>query len=191
MSRSNARPAAFADLLQELEARTLDVQLRHFKMPPQRRGRLFYALELVGEMGELLNSCKKFLRTNVAQRRNAHARTHIPREAADTLIGLMLLKLAAGDQRPARPRHVDANRSEPAAKLHTHLSALASACTRLYAREVGCLSGRPQPAFALPTYARAVAELRAVATCFNFDLAAATRAKLDAIIRKVAAGYYD
>jgi len=178
-------------VLQALEARTLDVQLRHFKLPPQRRGRLFYALELVGEMGELLNHCKKYLRTTVPRRRAAHVRTHIPEEAADTLIGLILLKLAADDRRTARPRRTRDNQDEPTARLHTCLSALASACARLYAREARGIGGRPRPAFALPTYSRAVAELCGVAAFFNFDLAAATHAKLAAIIRKVAAGYYD
>jgi hypothetical protein len=191
-SRRAARPTSYAAVVQALEARTLEIQLAHFKIPPAQRGRLFYALELVGEMGELLNGCKKYLRTTLTDRRAAHVRDHIPDEAADTLIAAMLLKLAARDTRMARPRRPAArhiNRGD-ARWLHAQLSALAGTVVPLYRAEVRGGGGAPAQ-FSLALYTRLIAVLLRVAAFFSFDLAAATQAKLATIVKKVAAGYYD
>lgn len=188
-ARRGGAGAGYAAVVQALEARTLAVQLTHFKMPPEQRGRLFYALELVGEMGELLNGCKKYLRTTLTDRRAAHVREHIPDEAADTFIAAMLLKLAARDRRVARPR-VPAARRIPrgnARWLHRQLSGLAGAAVALYAAEVRDGAAR----VALQTYGNLISGLLRVAAYFDFDLAAATEAKLAMIVKKVAAGYYD
>jgi len=178
--------------VQALEARTLEIQLAHFKIPPEQRGRLFYALEMVGEMGELLNGCKKYLRTTLTDRRAAHVRDHIPDEAADTLIAAMLLKLAARDPRVARPRRPAARQIQPgnARWLHAQLSALAGTVVPLYRAEVRGSHGRPAR-FSLALYTRLIAVLLRVAAFFSFDLAAATHTKLTTIVKKVAAGYYD
>ncbi|MCX7002996.1 MAG: hypothetical protein NTV22_06950 [bacterium] len=191
-ARRAAHAAPYAVTVQALEARTLDIQLTHFKMPPEQRGRLFYALELVGEMGELLNGCKKYLRTTLSDRRATHVRDHIPDEAADTLIAAMLLKLAAHDTRVARPRRPAAQHIQRgnARWLHAQLSALAGAVVPLYRAEVRGIRGAPAR-FSLEQYARVIAVLLRIAAFFSFDLAAATQTKLATIVKKVAAGYYD
>ncbi len=185
LPRSSSRAVAAA--LAALERRALAIQLTHFKIPPEERGRLFYALEMVGEMGELLNDCKKFIRTTQAHRRNHQVRARIPEEAADTLVGLMLLKLAARDTRsavPALPAAVP--RRDDLAWLHTTLSTLALRAARLYAAEA-----RLPRRFNLRAYQDVVSSLLHVAAFFRFSLVRATQRKLTAIIGKVHAGYYD
>jgi NTP pyrophosphatase (non-canonical NTP hydrolase) len=188
-ARRCSAATGYTAVVQALEARTLEVQLTHFKIPPEQRGRLFYALELVGEMGELLNGCKKYLRTTMTDRRAAHVREHIPDEAADTFIAAMLLKLAARDTRRARPRVPVAQRIPrgTARWLHRQLSGLAGAAVALYAAEVRDGTAR----VALPTYSALISGLLRIAAFFDFDLAVATETKLATIVKKVAAGYYD
>ncbi|GEM_PF-1524587 len=190
--RRAAHPAPYAATVQALEAHTLEIQLTHFKIPPEQRGRLFYALELVGEMGELLNGCKKYLRTTLTDRRATHVRDHIPDEAADTLIAAMLLKLAARDARVAQPRRPAARQIQQgnARWLHVQLSALAGTVVPLYRAEVRGSRGVPAR-FSLELYARLISVLLRIAAFFSFDLATATQTKLATIVKKVAAGYYD
>ena len=178
--------SSFRVPLARLEERTLEIQLEHFRMPPERRGRLFYALELAGEVGELLNGCKKFIRTRLEQRRR-QVRAGLPGEAADVLIALLLLKLAAHDRRHAEPACVGrVRRTVP--WLHGCLSELACAAAQLYAHEQRRAS---KAAFNIGLYRRVTGLLLAVASFFVFDLEAATQAKLSAIVTKVNAGYYD
>ncbi|NLF39655.1 hypothetical protein GX586_09435 [bacterium] len=182
----------FEDALARLERRALQIQLDHFKIPPQERGRAFYAMEVVGEMGELVNDCKKFVRTRLAHRRSEQAQAKIPGEAADTLIALMLVKLAAGDERRAAPPIPRRVMRDNLGWLHARLSRLALAAGRLYAAEARSWDGPAgAAAFSLPLYTRIVGELLRVAACFEFDLANATDDKLTRIIDKVAAGHYD
>jgi NTP pyrophosphatase (non-canonical NTP hydrolase) len=174
---------SFGASLARLEARALEIQLGHFRVPPEHRGRLFYALELAGEVGELLNGCKKFIRTRLAQRR-CRAQEAVPDEAADVLISLMMLKLAACNRRETEPAHAGRMR-RTVPWLHGCLSDLASSASRLYARE------QLRAAFSIGLYRRVVGLLLAVAAYFSFDLEAATNTKLSAIVTKVQAGYYD
>lgn len=176
-----------AEALAALERRALAIQLKYFRIPPEERGRVFYALEMVGEMGELLNDCKKFIRTKCAHRRDEQLRRRIPEEAADTLVGLMLLKLAAGDRRKAAPQcPEEAPPHNDVDWLHQRLSKLALQAARLYAAE----ARRPR-SFNLTAYEAVVTSLLEVAAFFRFSLVRATQRKLTAIIGKVKAGYYD
>ena len=180
--------SCFIDHLALLENRALQIQLDHFKIPPQSRGRTFYAMELVGETGELINACKKFVRTSLAHRKDRQARSLIPEEAADSLVALMLVKLAAGDSRraaPACPTTVPRNDVD---WLHRCLSSLALKSAELYARESVVSS---VPDFNLDDYAAIVSHLLLVASFFEFHLEQAVHDKLDRIIVKVEAGYYD
>ncbi|MCX7847653.1 MAG: hypothetical protein N2595_06470 [bacterium] len=138
-------------------------------------------------MGELLNDCKKFIRTTLAHRRDEQVRQRIPEEAADTLVGLMLLKLAAQDTRaavPAVPRQIP--RQDDLVWLHSTLSRLALQAARLYAAEA-----RYPRRFNLRAYEDVVSSLLHIAAFFRFSLVRATQRKLTAIIGKVQAGYYD
>lgn len=176
-----------AEALAALERRALAIQLKYFRVPPEERGRLFYALEMVGEMGELLNDCKKFIRTKCAHRRDEQLRRRIPEEAADTLVGLMLLKLAAKDTRKAAPRCPErVPPRDDVGWLHQRLSTLALQAARLYATEA-----RHPRRFNLAAYEAVVTTLLEVAAFFRFSLVRATQRKLTAIIGKVKAGYYD
>ncbi len=186
MARTSTRSSLSCAALAALERRALAIQLTYFKIPPDARGRLFFALEMVGEMGELLNDCKKYIRTTQARRRDHQVRARIPEEAADTLVALMLLKLAAHDTRcaaPALPTNVPRG---DVAWLHGCLSTLAVHAARVYAAE----ARRPRR-FNLAAYEQVVASLQNVAAFFGFSLARATQRKLTAIIGKVQAGYYD
>ena len=178
----------FRDALAALEMRALQIQMDHFKVPPQERGRMFYAMELVGEMGELINRCKKFIRTKLSHRRDRQARSGIPEESADTLVALMLVKHAAGYTdyaEPALPAEV-VKGSIP--WLHGCLSALAKDVADLYIKEADfdCT-----PEFDIADYTAIVEHLLCVAAYFDFDLEQATHDKLELIIEKVEAGYYD
>ncbi len=195
----------FSQSLAELEMRAFEVQMTHFKIPPEDRGRAFYAMELVGEMGELLNDCKKFIRTKLAHRRDEQVRSRIPEEAADTLVALMLVKLAARDARQAHPSVHSAVKADDLGWLHSCLSALALRASTLYAEEAlkyssvaGSEMGERQAGtdahsrdFNLELYESVVERLLQVATFFGFDLEEATQSKLTAIIGKVEAGHYD
>jgi len=179
---------SFADQLRALEERALDIQLTHFRIPPDERGRLFYALETVGEMGELLNGCKKYIRTTLAHRRDRQSRSAIPEEAADTLIALMLVKLAAGDPRVAQPPPSGKVRPDDLTGLHDCLSRLARDTAELYVEEA---RGAADATFDLDRYEAIIAALLEIAAHFGFALDAATHAKLTQIITKVQNGYYD
>jgi len=185
--RSYSSRQTLSTALAALERRALAIQLKHFKIPPEARGRLFFALEMAGEMGELLNDCKKFIRTTQAHRRDHQVRARIPEEAADTLVGLMLLKLAAGDSRTASPAApAAAPPQHDLAWLHNTLSTLALRAARLYAAET-----RQPRRFNLRAYEGVVSSLLHVAAFFRFNLVRATQRKLTAIIAKVHAGYYE
>ena len=178
----------FKDHLAALEARALQIQIDHFKIAPECRGRAFYAMELVGETGELINGCKKYIRTRLAHRRNHQVRSHIPEEAADTLVALMLIKLAAGDTRlavPPYPAHVPYDNIP---WLHTCLSSLAFRTASVYVRESD-LSREPD--FSLEDYSAIVSTLLHISVFFGFQLEQAAYDKLERIIEKVEAGYYD
>jgi len=142
---------------------------------------------MVGEMGELLNDCKKFIRTTQAHKRDHQLRARIPEEAADTLVGLMLLKLAALDSRPAAPAPpASVPQQHDLPWLHATLSTLALRAARLYAAEA-----RHPRRFNLRAYEDVVSSLLLIAAFFRFSLVRATQRKLTAIIGKVHAGYYD
>jgi NTP pyrophosphatase (non-canonical NTP hydrolase) len=180
--------ATFAAELQALEERALEIQLTHFGIPPEERGRAFYAMETVGEMGELVNGCKKYIRTTLAHRRDTQSKSAIPEEAADTLIALMLVKLAAGDTRRATPEESETIAAGEIEWLHGCLSRLACRTSELYVEEALQLSGE---AFDLARYEAIVGALLDVAGHFGFSLNDATHEKLTQIIGKVQNGYYD
>lgn len=180
----------FSEELATLEQRTLDVQLEHFKIPPEERGRVFYALELMGETGELLNDCKKYIRTNVSHRRDSQSQSRIPEEAADTLVALFLYKLATGDRTQLEPQEVTFAPMSTA-QLHECLSEIATDAAAFYHTEAqGNISGTTSPF----DHARALAiiqSIQKIAFQFNFDISAVVHSKLTAIISKVQQGYYD
>jgi len=184
----------FADSLKQLETRALQIQTEHFKIPPEERGRAFYSLELVGEMGELLNDCKKFIRTKLEHRRERQAREKIPEETADTLIALMLIKLAAHNEEkvfPNAPFDLDKS-SKTTVWLHTCLSSLAISASSLYVKEVlfaGASATKED--FDVNLYKSVIESLLNVANFFEFDLEEATNEKLTQIIKKVKTGHYD
>jgi NTP pyrophosphatase (non-canonical NTP hydrolase) len=178
----------FSEALAQLEARALQIQMEYFKIPPEKRGRMFYAMELVGEMGELINGCKKYIRTRLAHRRDRHARSEIPEEAADTLVALMLVKHAAGYNGSACPSYPPKVPKDDIPWLHTCLSALAKDVADLYAKEIDSIH---VPDFDIDDYTAIVEHLLCVAAYFNFSLEQAAHDKLEQIIDKVKAGYYD
>ncbi len=184
----------FADSLERLEKRALQIQLEHFKVPPEKRGRAFYSLELVGEMGELLNDCKKFMRTKLAHRRAEQIEKRIPEETADTLIALMLIKLAAHEERkvyPKKPFDLD-NSVRTTMWLHSCLSSLALSASSLYVKEIiKTAESESDKALDLNIYKSVVESLLNVANFFEFDLEEVTNNKLIQIISKVENGYYD
>jgi len=184
----------FADALERLEKRALQIQLEHFKIPPEKRGRAFYSLELVGEMGELLNDCKKFIRTKLAHRRAEQIERRIPEETADTLIALILIKLAAHNEQkvfPNNPYHLD-DSTRTTMWLHSCLSSLSLSASSLYVKEILATSnGESDAELDLKIYKSVVESLMNVAHFFGFDLEEATNNKLTQIISKVENGHYD
>ena len=184
----------FADSLERLEKRALQIQMDFFKIPPEKRGRAFYSLELVGEMGELLNDCKKFMRTTLAHRRAEQIEKRIPEETADTLIALMLIKLAAHEKQkvlPNAPFNLDAS-VRTTMWLHTCLSSLALSASSLYVKEIiKTAEDETDKSLDLNIYKSVVESLLNVANFFEFDLEEATNNKLTQIISKVENGYYD
>ncbi len=189
---------SFKEALTKLEKRAFEIQMEYFKIPPEERGRRFYSMELVGEMGEVLNGCKKFLRTKLEHRRENHAKVEIPEETADTLVGLMLVKLASKDSRQAEPAFPESVPENDVAWLHLCLSKLAVQTSSLYEEEARPdvpvpSSGEPgsDESFDIKLYEKIVESLLCVAAYFNFNLEEAATEKLTAIIEKVEAGYYD
>lgn len=179
---------SFSEALAHLERRALQIQMDHFKIPPEKRGRMFYAMELVGEMGELINGCKKYIRTRLAHRRDRHARSEIPEEAADTLVALMLVKHAAGYTGCASPSFPADVPHDNISWLHACLSALAKDVADLYVKETDSVR---VPEFDIADYTAIIEHLLCVAAYFNFSLEQAAHKKLEQIIDKVKAGYYD
>ncbi len=183
---------SFKNALIKLESRAFEIQMEYFKIPPEERGRKFYSMELVGEMGEVLNGCKKFLRTKLEHRRENHAKVEIPEESADTLVGLMLVKLAAKDNRQAEPFAPESVPENDVGWLHLCLSKLAAHTSALYEEEAQMdVSGPNNDSFNIKLYKEIVETLLKVAAYFKFDLEEAAHEKLTAIIEKVEAGYYD
>jgi len=184
----------FADSLEQLEKRALQIQMEHFKIPPEKRGRAFYSLELVGEMGELLNDCKKYMRTKLAHRRAEQIEKRIPEETADTLIALILIKLAAHENQkvfPNAPYNLD-DSVRTTMWLHTCLSSLALSASSLYVKEIlETANGESDKKLDLEIYRSVVESLLNVANFFEFDLEEATNNKLAQIISKVESGHYD
>ena len=185
--------ASFGQTLGRLERRALEIQIEHFKITPQERGRVFYAMEVVGEIGELVNDCKKLIRTKLAHRRAEQLQSRIPEEAADCLIALMLVKHAAQAPQAAQPALPAEPPADDLVWLHQHLSTAAVRAASLYAEEARRQApGVPlDGSFNLELYATLVEELLTIARYFRFDLAEATNNKLTQIIAKVAAGHYD
>ena len=180
---------SFKNALIKLENRTYKIQLESFKVPPESRGRKFYSMELVGEMGEVLNACKKVLRTKLEHRREKHAKVEVPEETADTLVGLMLVKLAAKDDRKAEPFIPESVPKNDVEWLHLCLSKLALQTAFLYDKEAKYPNNDNR--FDLKLYEKIIESLLCVASYFHFDLEKAVNDKLTAIIKKVEAGYYD
>jgi len=180
---------SFKNALIKLENRAYEIQMEFFKVPPEERGRKFYSMELVGEMGEVLNACKKVLRTKLEHRREKHAKVEVPEETADTLVGLMLVKLASKDNREAEPFFPESVPEKDVEWLHLCLSKLALQTASLYEEEAKNLNNDNR--FDLELYERIIESLLCVADYFNFDLEKAVNNKLTAIIKKVEAGYYD
>ena len=194
IDKQQERSENFADALCLLEQRALKIQLEHFKIPPEERGRVFYALELTGETGELLNDCKKYIRTNLEHRKNEQVNLKIPEETADALISLMMLKHAAQDKREITPQHVFTNNetTKNIMWLHTCLSGLALSVSSLYVQEVLNLSPEADnEKIDINMYKSIIEILLKIAVFFNFDLEEVTNNKLTNIIKKVQAGYYD
>ena len=191
---TNNENNGFADSLERLEKRALQIQMEYFKVPPEERGRAFYSLELVGEMGELLNDCKKFMRTKLAHRRAEQIEKRIPEETADSLIALMLIKLAAHDNHkifPKAPFNLDES-VKTTMWLHTCLSSLALSASSLYVKEIiKTAADESDKTLDLNIYKSVVDSLLNVANFFEFDLEEATNNKLTQIISKVENGYYD
>ncbi|RLD10452.1 MAG: hypothetical protein DRI44_06065 [Chlamydiae bacterium] len=190
---TNNENNGFAKALEQLEKRALQIQLDHFKVPPEKRGRAFYSLELVGEMGELLNDCKKFMRTTLAHRRAEQIEKRIPEETADTLIALMLIKLAAHEEQkvfPNNPFNLDES-VRTTMWLHTCLSSLALSASSLYVKEIIKTAEDEDKLLDLKMYRSVVESLLNVANFFEFNLEKATNDKLTQIISKVEKGYYD
>jgi len=191
---TNNENNGFADALEQLEKRALQIQMEHFKIPPEKRGRAFYSLELVGEMGELLNDCKKFMRTKLAHRRAEQIEKRIPEETADTLIALILIKLAAHDEQkvfPNSPINLD-DSVKTTMWLHTCLSSLALSASSLYVKEIlETAVEDTKKSLDIGLYKSVVDSLLNVANFFEFDLEEATNNKLTLIISKVKNGHYD
>ncbi len=179
---------SFKNTLIKLENRAFEIQMEFFKVPPEERGRKFYSMELVGEMGEVLNACKKVLRTKLEHRRKKHAKVEVPEETADTLVGLILVKLAAKDKREAEPFFPESVPKKNVEWLHLCLSKLALQTASLYEEEA---INNNDNRFDLELYEKIIESLLCVADYFNFDLEKAVNNKLTAIIKKVEAGYYD
>ena len=180
---------SFKNALIKLENRAYEIQMEFFKVPPEERGRKFYSMELVGEMGEVLNACKKFLRTKLEHRRENHAKVEMPEETADTLVGLMLVKLAAKDKRQAEPFMPESVPQNDVEWLHLCLSKLAEQTSALYVEEAK--NSKDNDSFDIKLYEEIIESLLCVAEYFNFDLEKAVNDKLTAIIKKVENGYYD
>jgi NTP pyrophosphatase (non-canonical NTP hydrolase) len=191
---TNNENTGFANALEQLEKRALQIQMEHFKIPPEKRGRAFYSLELVGEMGELLNDCKKFMRTKLAHRRAEQIEKRIPEETADTLIALILIKLAAHDEQkifPNSPINLD-DSIKTTMWLHTCLSSLALSASSLYVKEIlETAVEDTKKSLDIGLYKSVVDSLLNVANFFEFDLEDATNNKLTQIITKVENGHYD
>jgi len=190
----NNENIGFADALEQLEKRVLQIQMEHFKIPPEKRGRAFYSLELVGEMGELLNDCKKFMRTKLAHIRAEQIEKRIPEEAADTLIALILIKLAAHNKQkisPNSPINLDSS-VKTTMWLHTCLSSLALSASSLYVKEIlETAVEDTKKSLDIGLYKSVMDSLLNVANFFEFDLEEATNNKLTRIISKVKDGHYD
>ncbi len=180
---------SFKNSLIKLETRAYEIQMEFFKVPPEERGRKFYSMELVGEMGEVLNACKKVLRTKLEHRREKHAKVEVPEETADTLVGLMLVKLASKDTRKADPFFPESVPEKDVEWLHLCLSKLALQTASLYEEEARLTANNSN--FDLELYEKIIESLLCVADYFDFDLEKAVNDKLTAIIKKVEAGYYD
>lgn len=78
------------------------VQKECFPYSPEEKGSLFYALEVCGEVGELLNVCKKIIRTRDPEKEDRLKINAFPEEAADCVIAFTMLAQSRGLE-PCRP----------------------------------------------------------------------------------------
>lgn len=190
MYMNTTKDTPFSQELHTLEQHVLRVQLDHFRVPPEKRGRVFYALELMGEVGELLNDCKKFIRTNNVDRRMQQTESHIPEETADTLIALFLYKLSTGDNTRFSAAQRPTQSPGSVSELHLLLSSIATHAAAIYAEESALQARTTVPPFAATYSLSIISALYALAAYFSFDMTQIVHNKLEAIITKVHQGYY-
>ena len=103
-------------------------------------------------------------------------------------MALILVKHAAGYNGCARPAYPDKVPNDNIQWLHTCLSALAKDVADLYAKETDTVR---VPEFDIDDYTAIIEHLLCVAAYFDFSLEQAAHDKLEQIIDKVRAGYYD
>ena len=155
------------------------IQKECFPYSPEERGALFYALEVCGEVGELLNVCKKIIRTKDPGKLDALLKNALPEEAADCAIALTMLAQSLGGE-PGRPA-LDGPLPED---LHPLLIALSRKASSLYAAAW-------ENALSSEDIALTLDLLFKLSQKFTCDLAAAVSAKLDKIAHRALEKHYD
>ena len=129
MSEGNIRTINFWEAYGLLYRKAASVQKDYFSYSPAEKGPLFYALELCGETGELLNVCKKIIRTKDSDKYSRLVNKEFPEEAADCAIALTMLAQSIGDE-PIQP---SSDEFPSVSDLHPLLILLSKRTSALYA----------------------------------------------------------
>jgi NTP pyrophosphatase (non-canonical NTP hydrolase) len=156
------------------------IQKECFPYSPEEKGALFYALEVCGEVGELLNVCKKIIRTSDREKASSLRLKAFPEEAADCAIALSMLSQAEG----LMPRETEYAFPVEDGGFHPLLIALAESASGLYAAAW-------KNAVTAEGISSALSVLYALSRVMNCDLAGAVNEKLDKIAVRALEKHYD
>ena len=169
-----------------LEKTALDIQLKYFKRTPEQTGTIFYALELAGETGEFLNLIKKYIRTEITEKK-FNLLPKIFEELADMSISVIMLKLSLS-RKFSRFQVQNKQNYNKIEDLHKIFGALCLQAANWYTLSLESVLNSQN--FEEPYY-EFIENLNIVSKFFDFELSEAVLSKLNEITIKVLRGDYD
>ena len=172
--------------LEIIESKVLEIQLKYFKRTPEQTGTCFYALELVGEIGEFLNIIKKNFRTSCEKKKEMY-KEEISEEIADIVISAIMLKLSLSREFSNLEIYVK-NKYDNINDIQKKFAKICCQTSNWY---FNCVNNEMIYSDFILQYHKLIENIATIALFFNIDLITAINLKLDKIILRVQRGDYD
>ena len=173
-------PTEFWAAYPALYEKAARIQQECFPYSSRDKGALFYALEVCGEIGELLNVCKKIIRTKDRGKAETLRKSVFPEEAADCAIAMTML----AQSREIRPKTTGCSLPFQGGDIHPLLIDLANRAAGLYAAAFN-------DSLAAEDISSALSPLLALSQEMRCDLPGAVNDKLDKIAVRALEKHYD